>query len=214
MTAGTRRTRPQETPASRGCVRCTAAAVDARRNEEKAPDTTLEKTVPSWSSGSQETSIQSLGDDRCGTVASASMRSSRIAASTVEQPRWSHGGRRPFWCDGAVRSPLPRHPRRATSGSAEDTVHAGIATSVLTTSRGAASGSSLKATVRRNSPSYRPDLRNARGATGGSVGWTWRLGRSGSGGGPRAATAVASRRPAFCGRTILTAATTGRAALR
>jgi hypothetical protein len=53
-------------------------------------------------------------------------------------------------------------PRRATSGSAEDTVHAGIATSVLTTSRGAASDSSLKATVRRNSPAYRRDLRNAR----------------------------------------------------
>ena len=49
--------------------------------------------------------------------------------------------------------------RRARSSSDEDTVRVGMAASVLTTSRRAASDSSLKATVRRNSPSDRPDLR-------------------------------------------------------
>ncbi len=50
-------------------------------------------------------------------------------------------------------------PRRATSSSGEDTVRVGVARSVLTTSLRAASGSSPKATVRRNSPPYRPDSR-------------------------------------------------------
>ena len=36
------------------------------------------------------------------TVASASMRSSQTAASTVEEPRWSQGQRRRFWCEAAA----------------------------------------------------------------------------------------------------------------
>jgi gluconate 2-dehydrogenase alpha chain len=44
---------------------------------------------------------------------------------------------------GAVNSAAAETPRRATSSSAEDTVRVSVATSVLTTSRRAASGSSL-----------------------------------------------------------------------
>ena len=94
---------PYETPAP------TAAALSVGRQEGVRP--AARRTAPPPARRSHDTPIWAFRHACSGTVASASMRSSQTSASTVQQPRWSPGRRRPFWCKPAA--PMWSASRRA-----------------------------------------------------------------------------------------------------